>query len=174
MYALALLQVAILHILSISFCWANKPVFDNSITTRSEETTISQFSNELVDICGDWCDVKIPSNSHYGFNSPIDPDRWIEAQRLASLGGHELLKRLLSHVSRSNDFLDGDVSFRFIHHYVDLFLDRETGFSPLTTEPKKGSAKYLRHDPYSPEHRAPVVMAGYGMDWNILHACFDV
>ena len=110
----------------------------------------------------DWCNVEMPQNSYFGFSPPVDPDRWLESQRLAALGGHEILKKALPHFTRPTDFLDGDIQFRFFHHYVDIFLDRETGFAPLTANGKKGSPRYWRHDSFIPEHRAPIVMAGYG------------
>jgi hypothetical protein len=116
----------------------------------------------LSEICMDWCNVEMPLNSHFGFSPPVDPDRWLESQRLAALGGHEILKKALPHFTRPTDFLDGDIQFRFFHHYVDIFLDRETGFAPLTTSGKQGSPRYWRHDSFVPEHRAPIVMAGYG------------
>jgi hypothetical protein len=63
------------------------------------------------------------------------------------------------------DFVDGDIQFRFIHRYVDVFLDKEMGFVPLTEAPssrRNASASYQRHEPFRDPARAAIVMAGYG------------
>jgi hypothetical protein len=118
--------------------------------------------------CGphpEWCDVPPPVKSYFGFEPPTDLVRWRSAQIAAASGEHSLLKEGLKHFSMPNDFLDGDTAFKYIHHYTDIFLDREQGFSSLTdgTGPAvKTTRNYWRHDSYNPSTRIPIVMAGYG------------
>jgi hypothetical protein len=118
--------------------------------------------------CGihpEWCDVPPPVKSYFGFEPPTDLVRWRSAQIAAASGEHSLLKESLKQFSMPNDFLDGDTAFKYIHHYTDIFLDREQGFSSLTdgSGPAiKAARNYWRHDSYKPSTRIPIVMAGYG------------
>ena len=119
------------------------------------------------DSCGtepEWCEVPMPAQSYYGFEPPSDPALWRRAQQAAAGGEHSVLSEGLKHFSQPYDFLDGDTAFKYMHHYTDIFLDREVGFSALTggAIKVKASRGYWRHDSYDPTTRIPVVMAGYG------------
>lgn len=121
----------------------------------------------MAEDCGSsaWCVVPMPTKSFFGFGPPSDQARWHQAQVSAARGEHSILVESLKHFTQANDFLDGDISFKYIHFYTDIFLDRETGFSALTggAVKVKSTRGYWRHASYEPVTRIPIVMAGYGM-----------
>lgn len=89
-----------------------------------------------------WCQVPIPTKSHYNFDTPIDAARWRIAQMQASRGEQVLLDRVIRVFPNSFDFLDGDRSFRRLHSLMDIFVDHKTGLSallkPASPAKKKG------------------------------------
>ena len=111
----------------------------------------------------EWC-LPMPTKSYFGFPPPTDEVKWRSAQIAASRGEHSLLQESLKHFTTPNDFVDGDTAFKYIHYYVDVFLDKEIGFGALTNDNFRGKKTrgYWRHDSYAPATRIPIVMAGYG------------
>jgi hypothetical protein len=66
----------------------------------------------------------MPVKSHYNFDPPLDLVRWRIAQAQAANGEQVLLQRISKQFpSPWNTFLDGDKSFRGLHHFVDIFVD---------------------------------------------------
>jgi hypothetical protein len=83
--------------------------------------------------CGDavWCHVAPPSSSYYGFEGPIDPRRWKEAQYLASIGKQVFMERIVKVHRSPYYYIDGDRIFRNLQPLVDVFTDIKTGLEPL-------------------------------------------
>lgn len=134
-------------------------------TDAGDVTSQNKLDDEACAKSPEWCSVPMPKRSYFGFTPPSDAARWRRAQAQAARGEHVLLRRALEAFPTPVDFVDGDIQFRFIHRYVDVFLDKEMGFIPLTESPssrRNGSASYQRHEPFHDPNRAAIVMAGYG------------
>eukprot|EP01036_Dinobryon_divergens_P027821 gene27822-36655_t len=68
---------------------------------------------------------------YYGFDPPIDLQRWRTAQHQAIAGDQVLLKHSLSQFKGFMSFLDGDIYFRRYHKLADMFVDKNRDLSPL-------------------------------------------
>lgn len=142
----------------------------------------AQWLRKLTDTCNDavWCDIKMPTKSHFRFDPPTDDNRWRMAQILAASGEQVLLKKVRTVFTHSMDFLDGDVLFRHFNNIADFHVDHNKDLSRLTSNYKAGRVRKVKV--YSWEkglvaasipkihpveydvaaiHRAPVAMVGY-------------
>lgn len=120
-----------------------------------------------------WCTIDIPSESHFAFAPvPSDPARWREAQTLASRGVPVLSRGVRQVFPHPEDFLDGDPFSQAYDHMVDVFMNLDTMFGPLTAtvgavsmtvpQEKLGVSKGFARDIYENSYgdRAPVVQLG--------------
>lgn len=119
-----------------------------------------------------WCQIPIPSRSHFGFAGQVeDKPRWELARVSAAKGDQVLLLKVLEQFPQYLDFLDGDAQFRKFHYLADFFIDKDNDLTPLAsdhlirTEKKGTKASKTRtlersHDFYATK-RAPIVKVGY-------------
>ena len=94
--------------------------------------------DEPEELCVDplWCNVEMPSVSHYNFfPPPTDRKRWRRAQIQASNGEQVLLREVIKHFPSQFDFLNGDRSFKPLQPLVDVFINDKTWFNDITSKP---------------------------------------
>jgi hypothetical protein len=100
----------------------------------------------------EWCSVRPPSKSHFGFdNIEWDERRWKRAQIQASSGEQVLLEKVIQQFPHPYDYIDGDRSFRNLQKLVDIFVDSKTGLDPLLPDhaqwsPVRKRRNLLSHD----------------------------
>ena len=115
----------------------------------------------------------MPSKSHFAFAPvPSDEDRWREAQRLASNGVPILSREIRAKFPNPEDFLDGDPVGQNYDRMMDMYMNYDTMFAPLTAnkhmkavtvpETLRGVSKAFNRVTYenSYGHRAPLVQVG--------------
>ena len=157
------------------------PSFGTQSSSHQSSSPVSQTHSSFVNTlkCDDpiWCNIKMPKQSYFNFDVPMDAKRWKIAQIQASDGEQIFLKKLTSVFTHPFDFLDGDRSFRKVHHGVDVFMDEKTWLSSLSTSGKtkstpstetyewdtrkvEGSVVPKPYD-WQTVKRAPVVQVGY-------------
>ena len=140
-------------------------------------SSLTSFSSKSAQHCNDpvWCNIEMPKRSHFNFDPPTDIKRWKMAQIRASNGEQVFLKKLSKIFTHPFDFLDGDRSFRKLHHGVDVFMDERIWLSSLSKSGKmkaKPSSELHAWEttkeevipkPYDWEktNRAPIVQVGY-------------
>ena len=132
-YYLISLSIGIIVIISSSLLYFSQITADHTIPSIPSPLLISPQSSLLTTICNDeeWCSIQIPKKSLFGFDPPIDINKWRESQILAASGEQVLLKHIQNVINHPLDFLDGDVSFRSYHRIVDIFIDNQQRKSEL-------------------------------------------
>jgi hypothetical protein len=99
---------------------------DAVATATSPQPPATRFTPSTA-ACRDgdiWCchQGKMPTKSHFHFPVATDPQRWYESCKLAEAGPQVLLPRIMREITHPYDFIDGDVSFQFLHKQVDEFM----------------------------------------------------
>ena len=124
-----------------------------------------------------WCchQGKMPVASHFGFGVATDTQKWYESCQLAASGQQIFLPRIMKEITHPYDFIDGDVSFQFLHKQVDEFLTVKDGFTgrmkPGSYDASKGAAPApnsygqfygkVQYTKYEHMHRTPILMSGF-------------
>ena len=86
-------------------------------------------SDECID--NEWCFIEMPLTSYFKFDPPDNQSRWENARLIASQGRSVLLENIAKVFPNPFDFLDGDRSFRKLHHMIDVFVDEIHWLNPL-------------------------------------------
>ena len=161
------------------------PIVDRITTATTTTTTATTKRNTPPFIpstaaCkeGDiWCchQGKMPVASHFGFGVATDTQKWYESCQLAASGQQILLPRIMKEITHPYDFIDGDVSFQFLHKQVDEFLTVKDGFTgrmkPGSYDASKAAAPApnsygqfygkVQYTKYEHMHRTPILMSGF-------------
>ena len=115
----------------------------------------------------------MPFKSHFAFASaPTDLTRWREAQNLAASGAPVLSRLVRAALPHPDDFLDGDPFGENYDRMMDIYMNYDSMFGPLTSNKRakavtvpqelKGLGQGFRRTTYgnSYAHRAPLVQLG--------------
>ena len=124
-----------------------------------------------------WCchQGKMPIVSHFGFDVATDTQKWYESCQLAASGQQMLLPRIMKEITHPYDFIDGDVSFQFLHKQVDEFLTVKDGFTGRMKAGSYDASKAaapapnsygqfygkVQYTKYEHMHRTPILMSGF-------------
>ena len=125
------LSIGIIIIISSSLLYYSQLTVNQTIPSIPYPLPISPQSRLLICNNEEWCSIQIPRKSLFGFDPPIDLNKWKESQILAASGEQVLLKHIQNVINHPLDFLDGDVSFRSYHRIVDIFIDKQQRKSEL-------------------------------------------
>ena len=113
------------------FVSKGQDIIENALSSAKENLNFGREHTEVN--CNDdvWCHVPPPEESYYGFDGPIDMDRWKIAQKLASEGANVFIERIVKVHTSPYYYIDGDRIFRNLQPLVDIFTDLKTGLDPL-------------------------------------------
>ena len=86
-------------------------------------------------ICTDteWCNIPMPTKSHFNFAAPDNAQRWLNAACLAARGDQVLARRVLQHFPDGSDMLDGDIRFRNWKAQYDIHFNAHENFREIVS-----------------------------------------
>lgn len=111
-------------------------ILNTLLQALQSDASSNAYSDYQQLLCNDtiYCSIPMPSLSFFKFDPPTDPRRWRIAQIQAASNEHILLKQISRHIRNPFEYIDGDSTFRSIHHTPDFFVDTsKRDFSPITS-----------------------------------------
>ncbi len=70
-----------------------------------------------------WFNIPLPTKSYFnGYDSPIDPVKWLDSQKIAKNGDFNLLSKILTQIPKAADIYCPDIHYRWVHQQADMFF----------------------------------------------------